>query len=256
MKILKKIVVVILILIIIGCLGYMVWYFAVREKNEDVYNDLKTEVKIEETQTTEEDQEEESTPVEIPIDFEQLREINPDIYAWIQIDGTNIDYPVVQSADDNEYYLNHTIEGAAGYPGSIYTENLNSKDFTDPNTVIYGHDMKDGSMFQNLHNYSDEEFMLEHPTVIIYTPEKKLTYEIFAAVNYDDRHLLHSFNFEYQGSRQDFLDSIYNSRSFENVIRDDVEVTTDNRILTMSTCIGSQPDRRFLVEAVLISEEE
>ena len=69
--------------------------------------------------------------MEIPIDFAQLQAQNPDIYAWIQIDGTNINYPVAQSATDNEYYLNHTIEGQEGYPGSIYTENWNTKEFTD-----------------------------------------------------------------------------------------------------------------------------
>lgn len=253
MKKIKITVIIILILVIAGCVGYMGWYFVSQKKNAGVYEDIKSEVK---TETEENTVPEEEKKVEIPVDFNALWETNPDIYAWISIEGTNIDYPVVQSAEDNSYYLNHTIEGAAGYPGSIYTENYNRKDFTDANTVIYGHDMRDGSMFQNLHNYSDETFMREHPYVIIYTPEKKLTYEIFAAVNYDDRHLLQSFNFNFQGSRQDFLDSIYGSRSFENVIRDDVEVTANNRILTMSTCIASQPDRRFLVEAVLISEEQ
>ena len=162
----------------------------------------------------------------------------------------------MQSATDNEYYLNHTIEGQEGYPGSIYTENWNTKEFTDFNTVIYGHDMKDGSMFQNLHNYADASYMQQHPNVVIYTPEKKFTYQIFAAVVYDDRHILHSFDYAFADQRQAFLDSIYNSRNLGNVIRDDVSVNTDSRILTLSTCMTGQDDKRFLVEAVLISEED
>ena len=64
-------------------------------------------------------------------------------------------YPVVQGGDDDTYYLNHTIDGTEGYPGSIYTERINAKDFSDFNTVIYGHNMKDGSMFMGLHNFED-----------------------------------------------------------------------------------------------------
>ena len=93
---------------------------------------------------------EEKAPVEIPIDFAVLQEQNPEVYAWIQIQDTNIDYPILQREGDNGYYLNHTIDGEQKTEGSIFTEDYNSKDFEDPNTVIYGHDMKNGSMFQNL----------------------------------------------------------------------------------------------------------
>lgn len=88
-----------------------------------------------------------------------MKETNPDIYAWIEIPDTNVNYPIVQSADDDSYYLNHTIDGQEGYPGSIYTEKVNAKDFSDFNTVIYGHDMKDGSMFKDLHKFEDADFL-------------------------------------------------------------------------------------------------
>lgn len=161
---------------IIGSVFYIGYYYVTQNKNEKVYKKLQKEVVKQESK--EEEPQTEESHVEIPIDFAQLQAQNPDIYAWIQIDGTNINYPVAQSATDNEYYLNHTIEGQEGYPGSIYTENWNTKEFTDFNTVIYGHDMKDGSMFQNLHNYADASYMQQHPNVVIYTPEKKLTYQI------------------------------------------------------------------------------
>ncbi len=139
---------------------------------------------------------------EIPIDFAALQQINPDIYAWIQIDGTNIQYPIVQSPDDDSYYLMRTVERQDGYPGSIYTERCNKKDFSDFNTLVYGHDMADGSMFQNLHNYSDEAYLDEHPYVVIYTPTQKLTYQIFASVVYDDRHIMNTFDFRFDSERQ------------------------------------------------------
>ena len=240
---------------IIGSVFYIGYYYVTQnQKMRRVYKKLQKEVVKQESK--EEEPQTEESHVEIPIDFAQLQAQNPDIYAWIQIDGTNINYPVAQSATDNEYYLNHTIEGQEGYPGSIYTENWNTKEFTDFNTVIYGHDMKDGSMFQNLHNYADASYMQQHPNVVIYTPEKKLTYQIFAAVVYDDRHILHSFDYAFADQRQVISGFYLQFQKSGNVIRDDVSVNTDSRILTLSTCMTGQDDKRFLVEAVLISEED
>lgn len=253
MKRSRKVLIGILLCVIIGSVSYIGYYYWTQSKNEKIYKEMQKEV-VKPERVKEKDPE--VAQVEIPIDFAQLQAQNPDIYAWIQIEGTNINYPIVQSAVDNGYYLNHTVEGQEGYPGSIYTENWNTKTFTDFNTVIYGHDMKDGSMFQNLHNYADASYMQQHPQVVIYTPEKKFTYEIFAAVVYDDRHVLHSFDYAFADQRQAFLDSIYNARNLGNVIREDVSVNTENRIVTLSTCMTGQDDKRFLVEAVLSSEED
>lgn len=78
--------------------------------------------------------------VDIPIDFAALKEKNPDVYAWISIPGTAIDYPVLQRENDNTYYLDHTIDHEEKTEGAIFTENYNNTDFEDPNTVIYGHE--------------------------------------------------------------------------------------------------------------------
>ena len=91
------------------------------------------------------------------IDFAELSSINPDIYAWIRIPDTQIDYPVLQREEDDTYYLRHNSSGRYAFAGSIYTEEANSRDFKDPMTVLYGHNMRDGSMFQNLHFFEDEE---------------------------------------------------------------------------------------------------
>ena len=189
-----------------------------------------------------------------PIDFDKLKETNQDIYAWIEIPNTQINYPVVQGGDDDAYYLNHTIDGTEGYPGSIYTERINAKDFSDFNTVIYGHNMKDGSMFMGLHNFEDPQYMKEHPNVKIYTPEKELTYRIFAAVVYDDVHILEAYDFSSQEYRRLFLESVYNSRDMRNCIDESVAVDADSKILTLSTCIGGENNKRYIVEAVLVDE--
>ena len=118
--------------------------------------------------------------IENPIDFASLTAQYPDVYAWITIPGTRIDYPIVQHPSDNGYYLNHTVDGRKRIEGAIYTENYNSKDFSDPNTLIYGHNMKNGSMFKGLHKYKDRKFMEEHDEVLIYQDGRVLKYKIFA----------------------------------------------------------------------------
>lgn len=250
MKKSKKIVLLLLVLIIIGCAAYVIYYYVHKQQKEGIYEEIQQEVVVDV------EPQEETEEIQIPIDFAALQQQNPDAYAWIQIAGTNINYPILQSETDNSYYLNHNIDGSEGYPGCLYTENWNSKVFTDFNTVIYGHEMRDGSMFHDLMNYDDINYMNEHSNVVIYTPEKILTYKVFAYVEYDDRHILHSYEFAFPDERQAFLDSLHTSRSLGNVFREDVTVTTDSRILTMSTCMPGVDDGRILVEAVLVNEEQ
>lgn len=253
--------------VFLGAVSFGVCYWYGQQQSEERYEKLAEEVHIspppskvpEVTQIPPaegEPQEEEpqKAPAEIPIDFAALQAKNPDIYAWIQIAGTKVDYPIVQSNTDNNYYLNHTIDGVEGYPGSIYTESLNKKDFRDGNTVIYGHNMKNGTMFASLHKYVDPTYMKEHPEIVIYTPEHKYTYQVFAAVTYDDRHILSSFDFSDSVQFQKFLDSINSVRNMSTYRNQDVTVTTEDKIITLSTC-NNDDSQRFLVEAVLISEE-
>ncbi|EOS40231.1 SrtB family sortase [Schaedlerella arabinosiphila] len=111
------------------------------------------------------------------IDFDGLRAINGDIVAWIQIPGINVDYPVVQGKD-NEHYLHYTFDGKANKAGSIFLDYRNRADFMDSKVILYGHNMKDGSMFSNLKKFQDAGFRKEQGRVLIYLPEKTLTYEV------------------------------------------------------------------------------
>ena len=247
----RKIVWLLCILVAGLCIGFLAHYFVRLQQNKKLYESMQTrqstETVVPQSADTESETESETKEKpEIPINFEELWQINPEIYAWIEIPGTAINYPIVQSASDDLYYLDHTIEGIAGYPGSIYTERINAQDFSDFNTLIYGHDMLDGSMFAGLHAYSDENYLHEHETMVIYTTEHKYTYRIFKALTYDDRHIMGSYDFSDFMQREAYLESIGNS---------DPEVTKDSRLVTMSTCIADQPYNRFLVEAVLINEE-
>ena len=245
----RRILGVILLVLAVACLGGLIYYKVSQSSKEDVYQ------KVQKTAVDEEKKQEEGPEYVSPIDFEELQKLNADIYAWIEIPGTAINYPVVQSPNDDGYYLNHTIEGQEGYPGAIYTERQNAKDFSDYNTVIYGHNMKDGSMFMGLHAYEDPQYLKEYNEVIIYTPNHQYTYRIFAAVIYNNSHILNSYDFENEEQRQQYLDSIYASRTMQSSIDDSVEVDTQSKLLTLSTCIGGQPNQRFLVEAVLTDEK-
>ena len=248
---------------------YVVRYFSVLKQGDDAYASLQAQVETMEPSTepetvssepsTEETLEEAPDPDENMnrvIDFEQLKaETNEDIYAWIYIPDTNVDYPVPQHPTDDTYYLNYNIDGTKGYPGCIYSEMENSKDFTDFNTVLYGHNMKNGSMFHDLHQFKDELFMQEHPYVYIYMPDKTLKYEIYGAYQYDDRHLLYSFDYSSEKSRQGYLDDIFGIKSMSAVFNKDAVVTADSHILTLSTCVGGQSTRRFLVQGVLLNDD-
>ncbi len=190
------------------------------------------------------------------IDFTDLQEnTNADIYAWIYIPDSKIDYPIVQHPTDNYYYLNYNLDGTKGYPGCIYTEDYNVRDFTDPNTVIYGHNMKNGTMFAGLHNYEDIQYFDENPYVYIYTPDKLLVYEIFAAYEYSDKHILYNYDCTNETIYQNYLDEISNVRSMNCNIREGVEVTTEDKIITLSTCIANKPNNRYLVQGVLLNED-
>jgi len=107
------------------------------------------------------------------IDFEGLRKINEDLVAWIQIPGIGLDYPVVQG-EDNEYYLYHTFQKENNKAGSIFLDYRNHDDFTDRRVILYGHNMKDGSMFSNLKQYQDSVFRKNSDSAYLYLPEKTL----------------------------------------------------------------------------------
>lgn len=197
--------------------------------------------------------------IELPeknIDFNALAEENQDIYAWIYIPETLVDYPVLQHPTDDSYYLNHNIDGSKGYPGCIYAELLNEKDFTDAHTVLYGHNMDDDTMFGSLHEYADEEFFEQEHYIYVYTPEKTYIYQIFAAYEYPAIHLLYNFDVDDKEEFADYVEGIYEIKGRVANIKEDIHVTEDDRIITLSTCTSDHEDSlRFLVQGVLVYEE-
>lgn len=197
--------------------------------------------------------------IEIPqkdLDFSALQQENPDIYAWIYVPGTDVDYPVLQHPTDDTYYLEYNLDGSKGLPGCIYTEMVNSKDFTDPHTVLYGHNMKNGTMFATLHNFEDKQVFEEYPYFYIYTPEKTYVYHIFAAYEYNAIHLIYNFDLSNREIFQNYLNQIFEIRDMKANIRQDEAVDADNRIVTLSTCVTGEKNKRYLVQGVLLNDEK
>ena len=257
------------VMVIAGCVA--VATLVIPMINNRVYEDLpeKVVVSASETPTPTQTPAEESSkptgepsptpeataePYVSPVNFDELWDINEDIYAWISIPGMDIAYPIAQHPTDDSYYLNHTIEGNSGLPASIYTEaSANKKDFTDFNTVIYGHNAGEGRMFSNLLNYRDEAVLDENREIVIYTPEAEYHYTIFAAVLFGDEYLPYYYPGNTEENRQAYLDALKNVRDLNSHVLDDIEVTADSKLITLSTCPDRyrQDPQRFLVVAVL-----
>lgn len=191
-----------------------------------------------------------------PIDFPKLQADNPHTVAWIEVPGTVINYAIMQSGNDvpENFYLDHGEDRKYKYAGSIYIQQMNRADFTNPNTVMYGHNMKNGSMFAALHKFRDKAFFDENQYIYVYTPGHILKYRIYSAYVYDNRHILNSFNFSDETEYQTYLDQSLNPKSMTRQVRKGVKVTTDDRIITLSTCTSNNRER-YLVQGVLIDDQ-
>lgn len=217
---------------------------------QQFYEDERQKATVSQTSEPEE-QEVKQAP---PVDIKKLQETMPDAYAWINIPGTVIDYPIVQHPTDNSYYMYRTSDGKENVAGSIFTENYNTKDFQDPNTLIYGHNMKDGSMFATLHKYEDKGFFDQNKTVYIYTEDDILEYQIFAAYLYDNRHLMQSFNFNDPEVFSRYLEGILDTRDMSSNIDRTINLTKESHIITLSTCDRHGDNYRYLVQAVMVEQ--
>ncbi len=239
------------LLLLLAGASYLIFYFTKtrgdQKDNHDIYEEMQEEQEKEPVVILPEEPEED--PIEIPIDFATLKQTNPHIYAWIDIEDTNIHYPIVQHPTNNYYYTNHTIEGKQGLPGSIYTEFTNALDFSDFNTLIYGHEMKNGTMFKHLHKFKNSDFFNSHETVTIYTENAIKTYRVYAVVEYDDRHIMYSFDQSTTEGRQAFIQSLSQFHSWNNHYREGMTLTENDKLITLSTCITGQPSKRLIVVA-------
>lgn len=261
---------------VFSCVAWLVWYLVSLHNNEKLMEDLEDNyvMTLDSSNTASADMSE-STPepnlfgdrvypdftgLDVPrleLDFDGLQEINPDVYAWLYVPDTAINYPVVQRAGDADYYLQRDLQGNSSTAGTLFTQYYNHKDWLDNLTVIYGHNMRDGSMFASLHYFEDSKFFQEHPYIYIYTPEYTLVYQVFAAYEYSDVHLLLNYTMNDYDSFALYLDQVLSQDGLNVNINQDLEVTADDRVLTLSTCVGgNRGEHRYLVQAKLTAVEK
>ena len=251
-----------LVLIAAACILYLAHYFYENRRGEEEFESLREETETEETvpveateETVETEEETEETIYCDPVyDFNELQTQNEDIYAWIVVPGTMIDYPVLQSETDN-YYLDYNLDHSKGYPGCIYTNKCNAKDFSDYNTVLYGHNMRKGTMFGSLHRYEDREFFDIYQEIFVYTPDRRLTYEVKEIVKFSDVYIPAQYPVEEKEGRDAFLEAtLAYTDDPVSYFKDDVEVLEEDKLITLSTCVSGERHRRYLLIGVLKEE--
>ncbi len=193
--------------------------------------------------------------VEIPVDFEALKAVNEDIYAWLYVPGTDINYPVVQHPTENSYYLRRSSDGSSYSGGCIFSENYNSKDFSDRMTVLYGHNLRSGKMFAPLNNFADVRVFDSHRYIYVYLPDRELVYEVIAACPYSYAHILLNRDFDLRADYDEFFSEVMYKTDLNANYLEDVELDYDSdKVLTLQTCLRGNNQQRYIVMGRLIAE--
>ncbi len=217
------------------------------KKGENSYGDItnKYTQNIEISEILQEEQPKaEKAP--ISVDFEALLEECADVIGWIYCPDTPINYPIVQ-AKDNDYYLRRLLDGTWNMAGSIFMDYRNAPDFTDFNTVIYGHNMKNNSMFTSLGNYKNQEYYEEHPVIYLLTPNKDYKLELIGGyfVNVDETDVYSI------PAAEEEMDALIEKAKQNSTFESKAAINGGDRIVTLSTCTDNFDDTRYVVIGVL-----
>lgn len=196
---------------------------------QDIIEDVKIEIKDDQEETY------------IETDLNKLKERNSDTIAWIQVPNTNINYPVLQTTD-NEYYLYRNFYKQENEAGWIFLDYHNKLDGTDKNIILYGHNRLDGSMFGSLKKALNPNWLSSNKYVFFNTIDTNNTYIIFSAYSINAKDFNNSTSFFTQQSYQDYLNDIKG----KSIVSLDVDVTTDDQIITLYTCANNNIDRTII----------
>jgi len=259
-KIILRIMLSISILAVIFFIGAIVRELYIDRQSRSFYSDMAAgiEMRPHESGSTEPghtDESEASSPQSgdtenawVPYaDFDALNTIFPGIAAWIKMDDTNIDYPVMQYTD-NDYFLTRLPNGTPHRSGSIFLDYRNSRDFSDKSILLYGHESRTEDMFGSLKNYREQAYYEENPVMYLYTPQKDYMIVLFAG------HLAHSqrdhppLQFEDDEQFLAYIESLKSISFFSS----EVDVGADDRIVSLCTCAYDFNDARLVIVGILI----
>ena len=189
-----------------------------------------------------------SKPADLPeINFKALREVNPDVIGWIYSPNTTINYPVVQG-DDNAYYLKHLADGTENRNGCPFLDVQNRPDFTDDNSIIYGHHMQNGTMFAGISWYEDQSYYDEHPVMYLMTPEAAYRIELFSGYITTMDSSAYMQNFGSVREHKDWLKEVSGRSDF----RANLEISAYDRVITLSTCAYRFENARYVLHGKLV----
>lgn len=243
-----------------GSLMLLFWFHSVYQESKEEYADLAREaVQVRKRQDPAKEQAEpEEVPPLLSVNFEELKTQNEEVCAWIDFPGQEKSYPVVQT-DNNEYYLNHSFRRGQSICGSIFADSRNSGILTDDNTILYGHNMRNDSMFGFLSDYLKEEHWKEYPYFDLYLPETTYRCRIFACLRVKADWSNFPIQFEREEAEGENLDPLASSsREREEFIQrmkqscpyPTMEQDSEERPLIMlSTCTGRGHTHRLVVLA-------
>lgn len=224
------------------CLGAAVLLSACGKKDETFTEAAESEVSSE----------------DITQELQKLTVTNPDVFGWLYIPGTGINYPITQNIEgDDTYYLTHEPNGITeSDKGGIYIESANLMDMCDFNTVIHGKTTSDGDMFSELWNFADADYFKEHDQFFIFLPDNTLTYEIWTAYEADNDNLLSSYDLTERDGCQAYLDDMKHNWTTRTNFREGWEqgVDPDNFIVSLSTVDDKHPDKQWIVVGCLVGD--
>ena len=256
----RKMTIFILSILAAACLSYVGVYFYQFEKNKIDYSglaELKKDIDITDTQasyTITLEEEKEKPP--ILAKYETLYKKNKKLIGWLKIDDTNIDYPVMQTVN-NEYYLDHNFNQEYDKNGSLFLDKDCNAAFPNTNMIIYGHHMKSGKMFGNLNYYSKESYYKEHPRIQFDTIYEEGLYDIMyvfrSRIYNEDEVVFKYYKFLDVNSEDEFY-SAMDEMARMSLYDTGVTAAYGDKLITLSTCDSSEEDGRFVVVAKKIAE--
>lgn len=213
------------------------WYKD-KTSNKEIVEQIKETVAVEDKNEDKNEYKEEYT-----IDFNKLKEQNKETVAWIKVNNTNIEYPVVK-ADNNNFYLNHSFDKSQNSAGWIFADYRNKFDNTDKNIIIYGHNMRDGSMFGSLKNILNSDWYEneENTNITLYTENEKCIYKVFSIYKIESEDYYIKTEFSNDNEFEQFVNTIKN----RSIKKFDIDVSKEDNILTLSTCANNNRYRIVL----------
>ena len=249
-----KAVFILALLVFLGALGYLGFIWFSYHSAEKAYEQLAEEVVQQREislETGEKEDASETAWAPLTVDFGALKAVSEDAVLWIDIPGTGVSYPVAQ-AEDNDYYLRRKLNGDNSFAGTVFMDYRNDPAVTDDNTILYGHNMRDGSMFGLLKKYGKEEFFLAHPEIDLYLPDRILRCSVISSHQEEAQEENFPMNFESGEEKLAYIDRMKSRAWYDTGI----SAGEEDRLITLVTCTGNGYSHRFVVQAVVTEEIE